>query len=78
MDGRRKRTRIDANVDESLPAGPLTAAGAGDHSLRPVRRSIDGVGVLQPGFDRIVIVSSAPVGVLKSRLPLQMLKSCEP
>ena len=76
MDGRRKRTRTDTSVDESQPAGPLTtAARAGDHSLSPVRRSIAGVGVLQLSFDRVVIVSSAPVGVLKRKLPLQMLEA---
>ena len=76
MNDRRKRTRTDTSVDESLPAGPLTtAARAGNHSLSLVRRSVAGVGVLQPTFDRIVVVSSAPVGVLKSKLPLQMLET---
>jgi hypothetical protein len=36
--------------------------------------SIPGVGPLQPCFDRVVIVSSAPVGKLKKVLPMGALQ----
>ena len=76
MNDRRKRTRIDASVDESLPAGRLTTASpAGNHSSSLAGWRVAGVGVLRPTFDCIVIISSAPVGVLKSKLPLQMLET---
>src|SRR5262249_26799917 len=36
--------------------------------------AIPNVGRLRPCFDRVVIVSSTPVGILKTRLPLQILR----
>jgi len=35
---------------------------------------IPNVGTLRPCFDRVVIVSRTPVGILKARLPLQILR----
>jgi hypothetical protein len=37
-------------------------------------RAIPNVGTFRPCFDRVVIVSSTPVGILKTRLPLQILE----
>jgi hypothetical protein len=71
MNDRRKRTRIDASVDESLLAGHLTTASpAGNHTSSLAGWHVAGVGVLQPTFDRIVVVSSAPV-----KLPLQSVSA---
>src|SRR5262249_18002324 len=42
-------------------------------ALRP-QWSIPGVGPVQPCFDRVVIVSSAPVGKLKKVLPMTALQ----
>jgi hypothetical protein len=36
--------------------------------------AIPNVGTLRPCFDRVVIVSRTPVGILKTRLPLQILR----
>ena len=36
--------------------------------------AIPNVGTFRPCFDRVVIVSSTPVGVLKTRLPLRILE----
>jgi hypothetical protein len=36
--------------------------------------AIPNVGTLRPCFDRVVIVSRTPVGILKARLPLQILR----
>src|SRR5262249_32976972 len=37
-------------------------------------RAIPKVGTFRPCFDRVVIVSSTPVGILKTRLPLKILE----
>jgi len=37
-------------------------------------RAIPNVGTFRPCFDRVVIVSSTPVGILKTRLPLKILE----
>src|SRR5262249_33612750 len=37
--------------------------------------AIANVGTFRPCFDRVVIVSRTPVGILKTRLPLQILES---
>src|SRR5262245_20369537 len=39
-----------------------------------IRYAIPGVGTLQTGFDRIRIVCSTPVGVLKKKLPMHALE----
>src|SRR5262249_62262143 len=36
--------------------------------------AIPNVGALRPCFDRVVIVSRTPVGILHTRLPLQILR----
>jgi hypothetical protein len=43
------------------------------HPVSRLQWSIPGVGPLQPCFDRVEIVSSAPVGKLKTLLPITIL-----